>query len=107
MSTIRDTRGRFTSAAPAQDVAHRTTVPRTTDTHDGGTHAIYRFPNGYGASHLTGSHAYGGSEVAVIRYHGEASDAYRLVYDTPVTGDVIPGVTPDELPAILDAIAAL
>lgn len=32
-------------------------------------------------------------EVAVIQFYAPQMDAYRLVYDTPVTDDVITGLT--------------
>lgn len=49
-------------------------------------HNVVAFSNGYAASIVNGPHTYGGSkglfEVAVM-YDGQ------LVYDTPVTNDVI------------------
>lgn len=48
---------------------------------------IYRFGNGYGASVVSNSMTYGGNqglfEVAVLDLAGE------IVYDTPVTSDVV------------------
>lgn len=60
----------------------------------GGAQRMYRFPNGYGASVVRfqwmGSGSYGAAEglweMAVIHYDG---DDFELVYDTPVTEDVI------------------
>lgn len=52
-----------------------------------GYRKIYTFGNGYGASVVCNRHTYGGDrgffEVAVLDMAGE------IVYDTPVTNDVI------------------
>lgn len=68
-------------------------------------HHVFRFPNGYGASVLTPDPRGGDAELAVIRFHGP-SDAYSLVYDTPITGDVRRLDGPEILP-VLSAISAL
>jgi hypothetical protein len=64
----------------------------------------HTFPNGYTASIIRHSGSYGGREglfeVAVV--HGG-----RLVYDTPVTDDVVPSLTPKECAEVLAQIAAL
>jgi hypothetical protein len=56
----------------------------------GGTQTVYKFPNGYGASVITGNlfytdedHPY---ELAVVKFDGEV---YKLDYSTPITNDVI------------------
>lgn len=49
----------------------------------GGTQRRYKFPNGYGASIVTGVYTGGADyELAVLGPDG------RLTYDTPVTDDV-------------------
>lgn len=72
---------------------------------NGGTQRRYLFPNGYGASVVCHEWSYGGSrglwELAVT------DDAGRLVYDTPVTNDVIGYLTESDVETHLDAIEAL
>lgn len=71
---------------------------------DNGEQIIFEFENGYGASVLTGSIAYGGIaglfEIAVTR------NGY-LCYDTPITNDVIGYLTIDEALKVLDDIEQL
>lgn len=75
---------------------------------NGGSQEVYRFPNGYGASLIRGgAFAYGGRELAVVRYVGEGALDYELTYDTPITDDVLGYLSEDEVPEILDRIAAL
>lgn len=81
-------------------------TPLSTRPMRGGQQSLYRFPNGYGASVVNHGIAYGGLELAVIRFDGNGND-YRVVYDTPVTSDVIGHLTPEELEQTLDAINAL
>lgn len=69
--------------------------------------AIYRFPNGYGASLITNWMAHGGREMAVIRFDSESIESYSLVYDTPVTSDVLGYLSPEDVDPLLDQIAAL
>ena len=70
-----------------------------------GEQNVYRFPNGYGASvipvmdYLTDGIVEGLHEVAILR--GD-----EIVYDTPLTDDVIRVETPS-LPALLERIASL
>ena len=51
---------------------------------------IFKFDNGYGASVVRGPYTYGGDsglfELAVIKFDGNRHD---LVYDTPITNDVL------------------
>ena len=72
--------------------------------HEGGYHAKYTFENGYGAYVSCNPCTYGGKEglfeMGVLR-GGE------VVYDTPITGDVLGWVEHGEVEGILDAIAAL
>jgi hypothetical protein len=70
----------------------------------GGTHALIKFPNGYGASVVTGEmyytdpdHPY---EVAVF-HKGE------LCYDTPLTDDVLGHQTEEDVDEILRQIELL
>jgi hypothetical protein len=60
-----------------------------------GVSARMMFENGYGVSVICHSSSYGGKsglyELAVLDADGE------LTYDTPVTGDVIGYLTPEEV----------
>lgn len=68
----------------------------------------FRFPNGYGASLIVGGFAYGGLEIAVLRYYDPQDDRGSLCYDTPITDDVLGYLSgPEEVESILDSIAAL
>ncbi len=83
-------------------------APVHTRSLNGGTQEVYRFPNGYGASVIRGGFAaYGGLEIAVLRFLGEAWNNYRLTYGTPVTDDVLGYLVEDDVTRILDQIAAL
>ena len=72
----------------------------------GGWQHIYRFTNGYGASVIDHQFSYG-RELAVIRFGSEDLDDFGLVYDTPVTDDVIGHLDDDRLADVLDEIAGL
>jgi len=54
---------------------------------------IFRFPNDYGVSIARHKYSYGSEEglveVGVIKYHDVGIFDYELVYDTPITDDVI------------------
>jgi hypothetical protein len=69
-----------------------------------GTQYEFSFPNGYGASVITGPYAHGGEqglwELAVMK-------GGHLNYETPITSDVIGYLSTDEVAAHLDAIEAL
>lgn len=57
-----------------------------------GRQRIYRFPNGYGASVIDGTmaHLYPfHTEIAVIKFMDKNSNKFKVVYDTPITNDVI------------------
>ena len=69
----------------------------------GGVQMLFRFPNGYGASLINHTGSYG-NEIAVIEWDG---GHYAITYATPVTDDVLPYLTPEEIEAALDRIAAL
>jgi hypothetical protein len=79
----------------------------------GGAQKIYRFPNGYGASVLTGGvegmfyTRDGTSELAVIRFTGDGHKDFELTYDTPVADDVLGYLSDEEVAETLDKIAAL
>lgn len=60
----------------------------------GGGQFVCRFPNGYGVSVVRVSgFTYGSDqglfELAVLEYHGDGINDYKLTYDTPITDDVI------------------
>jgi hypothetical protein len=60
----------------------------------GGIQKIYRFKNGYGASVVQTSWTYGGSEgkyeLAVVWFMEQNDNReFELIYDTPITCDVI------------------
>ena len=75
------------------------------------TQRIYRFPNGYGASVVMGPYTYGGSkglwELAVIRFFGSGPDDFNLVYETPITDDVLGYLTEAEVDNYLKRIENL
>jgi hypothetical protein len=66
----------------------------------------FDFPNGYGASVVCGPYTYGGPEglweLAVVNHSGN-----NLLYDTPITDDVVGYLTEDEVSDLLGKIAAL
>lgn len=86
-----------------EDLVFKKKLPDLKD-RDFGTQATVTFKNGYTASVITGSGAYGGEqglyELAVLK-NG------HLCYDTPITDDVIGHLTPDEVTALLVRIEAL
>lgn len=46
---------------------------------------VYRFPNNYGASVVSGPYTYG-IELAVILFDNEDC---HIIYDTPITNDIL------------------
>jgi hypothetical protein len=50
---------------------------------------IFRFPNDYGASLITGAYAYGPYEIGVIKFGGSGNMDFALTYSTKLTNDVI------------------
>lgn len=70
----------------------------------GGKAARVSFPNGYGASIVCHDHSYGGDqglfELAVLRGN-------EIVYDTPVTSDVLGWLNPGDVEGVLAQIEAL
>lgn len=81
--------------------------------HDGMTaQKIYKFPNNYGASIISGPYVYGGDkglcELAVIVYNDSSDpDKWTLCYDTPITHDVIGYLIEEETIKILKQISKL
>ena len=81
----------------------------------GGIQKLYAFEGSvYGASVVKNQFSYGGAgglwELAVLRYTGPLNEKeleFELVYDTPITDDVIGYLTEEEIQAILDKIAHL
>ena len=73
----------------------------------GGTHWIFRFANGFGASVTDSPVVTNGSpfELAVLKYRGKG-DRFDLVYDTGVTDDVERGDL-DDMNRMLAEIEAL
>ena len=69
----------------------------------------YKFPNGYGASVICQPGSYGFeeglSELAVLKFHGDRDCS--LVYDTPITNDVLGFLNEDQVDEVLAAIARL
>jgi hypothetical protein len=74
-----------------------------------GTQKVYQFPNGYGASVVCGPYTYGGRtglfELAVLRF--KSADKWGIVYDTPITNDVLGFLSDTAVDDVLDEIAAL
>mgnify|MGYP006299903673 CR=1 FL=1 len=56
-----------------------------------GTQIVYKFPNGYGASVISGNYTYTDAEspfeLAVLRF--DKKGGWDIVYDTPVTEDTV------------------
>jgi len=82
-----------------------------------GTQRIYRFDNGYGASLVRNKNSLGCYEsrtsneneweLAVIYFDGNKIDEYRLIYDTPITDDVMGHLEEDEIEEVLKRIKNL
>lgn len=69
-------------------------------------HHIIAFPNGYGASIVNGEFTMGEWEIAVIIWD-DYFEHYEVVYDTPITNDIIRCSSPDKVRAILKDISKL
>jgi len=82
----------------------KTYQPAETNPLNGGVQNVFKFDNGYSASVVRHSFSYGGSnglwELAVLR------DGW-IVYDTPITDDVLGHLTESDVQAILAKIEAL
>ena len=70
-----------------------------------GIQKIYKFKNGFGASVICHRHSYGGQsglwELAVL------NESDSLTFDTPITDDVLGGLTEKEVDNILEEIKQL
>lgn len=90
------------------NVSALASMPRVvgvTDYSEGQTKRMrVEFANGYTASIIQGPYSYGGEqglyEIAVL--HGD-----ELIYDTPITDNVLGRLHSEEVPEICMAIAAL
>ncbi len=75
---------------------------------NGGVQAIFRFPNGFGASVVRSPYTYGGRsglwELAVTKWSGKD---FELTYDTDISDDVIGYLNPGEVDALLLRIQSL
>jgi hypothetical protein len=78
---------------------------------DGGVQEIYRFDNGYGASKIKTDFSYGSDkglwEIGVIKFFGDDMFDHNLVYDTPITNDVIGYLNDNEAEGLLQQIKEL
>ena len=76
-----------------------------------GTHYVFRFENGYGASVIKAYWTYGGMkdlwELAVIRFFGEDNNEYKLDYNTEITDDVCGYKNDDDIRELLARIKTL
>lgn len=83
-------------------------VKRSERTYFGGVSYIFRFDNDYGASVIKHCFSYGNEqdlwELAVIKWRGYDWD---LVYDTPITDDVIGCLTDEDVRELLGRIKGL
>jgi len=70
----------------------------------GGTRAVIDYPNGYGASVITGKVFYTDEEHP---YELAVMDANGITYTTPLTEDVLGYLTKDDVEALLLQISQL
>ena len=74
-------------------------------------HYIFKFDNNYGASVVKGYGSYGYEddrwELAVILFNPGGSERYDLVYNTPITDDVLGYLTDEGVREILQQIKEL
>jgi hypothetical protein len=80
------------------------------ETDEMGESAAHLFDNHYGVSVVRGPYTYGGREglyeLAVI--HMAPGDKYsKLCYDTPITGDVMGHLKPDDITEIMKQVEEL
>jgi hypothetical protein len=87
------------------------TIERNHQLGMGGKQKLYRFANGYGASVVRFPHSYGWEdglwELAVLRFTGPKIDDFYLVYDTPITDDVLGYLSEQDVDDTLAGIEAL
>lgn len=79
---------------------------------NGGVQKLFKFENGYGASVVSHEFSYGGDkgfwELAVILiYENQGKLSWKLVYDTPITEDVLGWLTWEEVEETLKQIEEL
>lgn len=79
---------------------------------NGGVQKVFRFENGYGASVVKNPYSYGGDEglwelAVVLVYENEGRLLWKLVYDTPITEDVLGWLTWEEVEETLKQIEEL
>lgn len=78
---------------------------------NGGIQKIYRFENHYGASVVKHNFSYGGKigkwELAVIKFNSLDNFDFKLIYNTPITDDVIGYLDESEIDEILKNIKDL
>lgn len=72
-----------------------------------GFQVVVRFSNGYGASLVKHSFSYGAIEIAVIKFNSKDNEDWEIVYDTPITSDVIGCNDATEAKEVLSQIQAL
>lgn len=76
-----------------------------------GVQYLFRFDNEYGASVIKHGYSYGGEkdlwELAVIKYTDSLYDKYLLVYDTPITDNVLGYLTDEQVRDTLKQIKEL
>lgn len=63
---------------------------------------IYKFPNGYGASVIKLNYIYFGIEIAVLRF--DENGNWDIDYSTPITNDVIGGLSEETRDDVLQQI---
>jgi len=75
-----------------------------------GEQAFHIFDNHYGVSVVRGPYTYGGRdglyELAVVYMAPEDKES-QLVYDTPITNDVMGYLTPDNVTDVMAQVEAL
>ena len=85
-------------------------VSNTPHSFRGGTHEIYKFSNGYGASVVCNEFSYGGKEglfeLAVVGFARHTNN-FEIRYDTRITNDVLGYLTEEEVEQTLDKIKNL
>lgn len=76
-----------------------------------GVQYLFRFDNDYGASVIKHCYSYGSEkdlwELAVIKYTDSLYDEWHLVYDTPITDDVLGYLTDEQVRNTLKQIKEL
>jgi hypothetical protein len=87
---------------------HITTGAEPNEEFDAGReHLVWRFANDYGASVSCNSFSHWAPELAVIKFTDATPDSFKLVYDTPVTNNVIGWIEAAKLPALFETIKKL